>query len=131
MTLKNNSTDNVACFIANGLELSHPDTLLPKTRPIYHITEHITDSAIVLSGSGYNFSVFFEILQDEYLSVYVFNQEEIDSLGWEEISYRNQYLVRYDLTEKDLMSLRGKLSYPPSEAMRNVKMWPRYEDVRP
>lgn len=130
--LKNASSDILACYIAHGYNCnSYPDTLLPTILPASGLTEHIKDSIRIWRIRGYDYSDFYYFTQSKVLSVYIINQGELDYLGWEELSNRNQYLVRYDLTEKDLISLRGKLYYPPSEAMRNVKMWPRYEDVRP
>lgn len=46
----------------------------------------------------------------------------------------DSYLVRYDLSINDIHSLcnkRGELeiSYPPDERMKDIKMWPIYEDV--
>lgn len=36
-------------------------------------------------------------------------------------------MVRYDITEQDFNNLGRCLYYPPTEAMRNVHMWPPYE----
>lgn len=49
--------------------------------------------------------------------------------------YENdEYFVRYDLTLDDIYSLCDEngvlnISYPPSPAMKNIRMWPPYEDV--
>lgn len=52
----------------------------------------------------------------------------------DEIFESEDYLCRYDLTKKDLYDLVDfegniKISFPPSLDMRNVKMWPKYEEV--
>ena len=52
----------------------------------------------------------------------------------DEIFESEDYLCRYDLTKKDLYGLVDfegniKISFPPSLDMRNVKMWPKYEEV--
>lgn len=36
------------------------------------------------------------------------------------------FLQRYDLSLQDLQRLNWMLSYPPTESMKDIKMWPRY-----
>lgn len=128
--LDNSSDGIVACFVASGhMTISYPDTLLPKTQPNELMTEQIKGSTCIWSRRGYDYSYFFSFTQEKVLSVFIINQEDIDNIGWEGISSQNKYLVRYDLTESDLNRLKGTLSFPPSVDMKNVKMWPRYEEV--
>ena len=70
------------------------------------------------------------------LSFYIFDQEKVDSLGWETIIANNDYLVRYDVTPEDISSLiydkecEGRcLDYPPSPSMKGIRMFPLYEEV--
>ena len=37
-------------------------------------------------------------------------------------------LVRYDLSLYDLRRLNWTLAYPPTENMKDMKMWPEYEE---
>ncbi len=57
----------------------------------------------------------------------------IDTLlshSWKEIRNGYKILVRYDLSAEDLESLKGKIYYPPTTAMRNIHMFPPYEKVK-
>ena len=126
--MRNNSNNIIACYFG-AYHSSFPDTLLQNTPVLEHLTEHISGKSMVASTRWRDFSIFFKVVKNGLLSVYVFDQEELDSLGWEGISSQNKYLVRYDLTESDLNRLKGNLSFPPSVDMKNVKMWPRYEEV--
>lgn len=74
-----------------------------------------------------------------YYSMFVFKwdpQKERELLGYylKWCFMNDEYYVRYDLTDEDIHSLCDKdgvlnISYPPSPEMKNVKMWPPYEEV--
>ena len=47
---------------------------------------------------------------------------------------RDSYYVRYDISLEDIQKLINderelEIHYPPDERMKDIKMWPRYEDV--
>lgn len=68
----------------------------------------------------------------EYYSMFVIKLATSSKLN--ECFQNDDYYVRYDLTIDDIHSLCDKdgvlhISYPPSEAMKDVKMWPPYEEV--
>lgn len=137
LLLYNNSGNNVACFVADGLNsgFSYPDTLLPFRLNPFCMKESIKDEAYVWSWKS-RFNRMLETTSHNVLSVYIFSQDDINHMGWEEIANANNYLVRYDLTLKDLRLLQDEqhdgdiiLYYPPSEAMKKVNMWPSYEQI--
>ena len=41
----------------------------------------------------------------------------------------NLLLARYDLKLEDLQKCHWVLSYPPHEGMRNIKMWPEFQQI--
>lgn len=47
----------------------------------------------------------------------------------ESIYYDYNVLARYDVTEEDMDNLEWSLEYPPSEAMRNVHMYPSFDEI--
>jgi hypothetical protein len=55
------------------------------------------------------------------LLIYVFDAEAI-----EKPSAEYKILSRYDLSLKDLQQLGWRLTYPPTEAMKHMKMYPPY-----
>jgi hypothetical protein len=57
---------------------------------------------------------------------YIFDYKVLTTNKWAEV--RDNYMVtqRYDLSLDDLRRLDWKLSFPPTEEMRNIKMWPPY-----
>jgi hypothetical protein len=61
------------------------------------------------------------------LYVYVFDAEVVKNTSWDIIARDYLVLKRYDLTLEDLQRLDWKISYPPTEAMKDVEQWPPYE----
>ncbi len=75
-------------------------------------------------------SVFGADLDDRNLNpidtlmVFVFDAERLDA---DRHRVMDALLVRYDLSLQDLQRLNWTLSYPPTESMKDIKMWPRFE----
>ena len=83
-----------------------------------------------MGGSAYNYSdILKRRTQKGILSVYIFSQEDVDENGWEDVLTNNRYLVRYDLSAKDLDRLSGTIYFPSTEEMKDVKMYPPYQTV--
>lgn len=65
------------------------------------------------------------------LSVFVLHADTVRKYSWDEIRDDYNILVRYDLSKEDVKSFKNyTIPFPPTEAMRNMKMWPPYEEVR-
>lgn len=133
--LKNSSDYCLSCFVADGINsgFSYPDTLLPLELNKYCLKENIKDSSFIWGMRG-GIKQLLSQTNQGVLSIYVFNQSTIDNVDWQDIVECNLYLVRYDLTEDNLCSLRDFLHegnpviiYPPNESMKDVHMWPRFE----
>ena len=130
--LRNNSNYSIACYVADGLNsgFSYPDTLLPSTLNSFVLKEHIKDSAYVYGCRSGNFiRLAEEVSQYGVLSLYIFKQEDVEQVGWYEITSKNQYIVRYDLTGPQLDSLRGVICFPPDDSMKGIHMFPSYHDL--
>ena len=67
-------------------------------------------------------------LGHKILMVFVFDADTIDYYGWSYIrdNHINITKQRYDLSLDDLIKLDFILQFPPTEEMRNIKMWPPY-----
>ena len=65
------------------------------------------------------------------LIIFVFNSDTLATYGWENV--KDDYLIsqRYDLSLNDLKRMNWHLSFPPTEEMRNIKMWPPYGTYDP
>ena len=58
--------------------------------------------------------------------VYVFDAAVVENTPWEVVTRDYLVLKRYDLTLENLQRLDWKITYPPTEAMKNVKQYPPY-----
>ena len=60
------------------------------------------------------------------LIVFVFNSDTLSSRGWDYVKDHNNVTQRYDLSLSNLRNLNWRIAFPPTEEMRNIKMWPPY-----
>jgi len=60
--------------------------------------------------------------------VYIFDAAVVENTSWEVIARDYLVLKRYDLTLEDLQRLNWKITYPPTEAMKDVKQYPPYRE---
>lgn len=135
VVLKNNSDYGVVGLFADlWTGFCYPDTLLPETPVFYVIVDSVKtnpkeDQIALYDGSSISKAVKTNTTSDT-LSVFVFHIDTLLNHLWKEIRDGYKILVRYDLSAKDLESLRGEIYYPPTMAMRNIKMFPPYEKVK-
>jgi len=139
LELKNNSNDTLCVYVANGSHSAYPDTLLPEkyenvtmsridnnmTSPIYCFVTNLVSSP----------EKFFQKLPKDTLSIFIFNEFEYDTIPkilmdsiWNEMNYGKLFLLRYDLSLKDLEKLDFLLTYPPDNIMKNVRQYPPYKN---
>jgi hypothetical protein len=73
------------------------------------------------------------ITKDNYLfpvdtiKIFVFDAQVLETTPWATVTQNYMILQRYDLSLADLQRLNWTLTYPPSEAMKDMKMYPPYE----
>ncbi|MDR0437616.1 MAG: hypothetical protein LBH22_04860 [Bacteroidales bacterium] len=61
------------------------------------------------------------------LYLFVFDAAVIENTSWDIVVRDQLFLKRYHLTLEDLQRLNWRITYPPTEEMRDVKQWPPYE----
>ena len=61
--------------------------------------------------------------------VFVLDKKQYDEIDWSTI--QDQYLImqRYDFLKADLDALGWHIAYPPTPEMKDIKMWPPYEEA--
>jgi len=60
------------------------------------------------------------------LYLFVFDAAVIENTSWDIVVRDQLFLKRYDLTLQDLQRLNWQVTYPPTEAMRDVKQYPPF-----
>ena len=58
------------------------------------------------------------------LRLFLFHSDSVDYLGWNKIRDDYMVLVRYDLSQEDIYRLNTYIDYPPTEAMKDIHMYP-------
>lgn len=125
ITLNNESGYPVASFVADGFNsgFSYPDTDLQFPLNDFCLTEHITGLTRIYASRSGSYERMLSSTKQGVLSVYIFDQRAIDQEGWKALITKGAYLVRYDLTADDLEDLDGKISFPLSPEMKDLKVY--------
>ena len=148
-TIKNNSDIAIFSYQAANNHIAptvYPDTLLPEDYYTYYGyggTDPSDSLGIIPSNEcGFDMCLPFDYPRwyfdrrrfEKYFpagfySVFIISYDTFKEKGWEGI--RNDYdiLVRYDLTYDDLKALKDTIPFPPTEKMKDMKMYPPYEEV--
>lgn len=110
-------------FYELGLEstLHYPDTILPLSKPIL-IKINANAFFDILSKKEWD-EVLKELPADT-LSIFIFDAMVYEGTEWEEIRNDYKILKRYDLSIEDLERLNYTVTYPPTEEMKGIKMYP-------
>jgi hypothetical protein len=60
--------------------------------------------------------------------VFILDSDILDHFTWNTIVNDYMILERYDLNLENLQHLNWTITYPPDERMKNVKMYPPYQE---
>ena len=101
----------------------YPDTSLPSLPPrlIYSIPQETRTR------------IYGSMLRDGYenhdtVSIFVFSADTLYKYekNWSDIYTSYNILQRYDMSKEDFYNLSYYPTFPPTENMSNIKMWPPY-----
>ena len=150
LSIQNNSSFDIISYQATGDESQltvYPDTLLPDIFYVKtwangerDIIEATDSSMLILPGQTFpifenyywekmNKWVFNRYFKDGIYSVFIFSYDTVKKKGWEGIRDDYDILVRYDLTYDDLKLLKDTIPFPPTDVMKDMKMYPPYGGV--
>ena len=127
--LENNTNQYLHYYLAFGDNIIsttvYPDTLLPDNNSfINNIVKPQEKYFMYLSFLPY--SKIIKNLPQDTLSVFIFSKDTIDKFGWSEVLFGYKILQRYDISSEDIKKLKDIIPYPPSEKMKDMKMYPAY-----
>ena len=125
--LNNKSNHNIRFAVGTaGTQYVYPDTLITQNKSDMGLAP-LSSGTNTFIGKGTPWEDRFKELPKDTLSFYIFNQDTLNTYLWETIRNEYKIMVRYDLSIQDLELLDYKIIYPPSEQMKNVRMYPPYE----
>ena len=116
----NNSTVDVYMYFDLdflGFTL-YPDTAISQVRK----------GELFKQGKGGTYLTSYKYLfeRNDTLSMFIFDAKIFDTYCWEDIRNDYKILQRYDISKENYETLRHSITYPPTEAMKNIKMYPPY-----
>ncbi len=91
----------------------------------YRLTKlDCNESFTIIRWDDYN-----KMAAADTFSILIFDVETLNNKSWKEISDNYLVLCRYDLSGQDIKTLNSVIPYPPSPAMKDMKMYPSYEEI--
>ena len=103
----------------------YPDTLISETKVQLKVSPYTTS----YEGGLISTEEVFKKYSIDTLSIYFFDADIVDNYSWETIREEYKILKRYDLSIEDIQLLDYEIPYPPTEVMRGMRMYPRYEET--
>lgn len=76
-------------------------------------------------GSG-TIDSLFDSWQCETVSFFILDKDIVENCSWDYVVQNYCILQRYDFSKADLVRLKCQISYPPTEEMSKVYMYPPY-----
>lgn len=126
-------------FVVNHLETkdiaavvpycSYPDDIkydsliltIETAKPVYYVYPH--QSVQILSC---DYQIYWHC---DTLSIYFLEKETLRKNIWGVIARDTLWQQKYELSLSDLYRLKDTIPYPPSAAMKDMKMYPPYEEI--
>lgn len=130
LVFQNNTEYSVITFFNDNYEdykALYPDTnisalIVSDSNSIIKVSGHSRKGLIHSHGTWEN--IFDVTVPRDTLSLFVFHADTVAKYDWETIRAKYNILKRYDLSLEDLKRLDFLITYPPSNRMKGVKMWP-------
>ncbi len=127
LRLDNNSTYTIDCYFSFNEEIApFAPNIVPDT--IHYLLRGIKPSEYCRYINSVEWEEMFSYIKSDTISIYIFHTDTLNKYLWKEICEDYLVLKRYDLSLEDLKKLNFKVPHPPSPIMRNMKMYPPYED---
>ena len=122
--LYNNSGSPISFYMPWRHDIFYPDTILPEKNPNPHT---FNERMIFSFGEGrFHENALFAMFPTDTMSIFFFDPDTLAKYDWEIIRQEYKILVRYDLSHNDLRKLNWNIYYPPTEAMKDMKMFPPF-----
>jgi hypothetical protein len=127
MKIKNDSTDKICYFVSYGRNSDsygrNSDTLIPQKKPQQLSILTQKKHHIIYSEKKWEKVL---VPPHDIMRIFILSESVVKSYEWNEIRDKYMILQRYDLSLSDLERLNFEVTYPPNEAMKDIKMYPPY-----
>jgi hypothetical protein len=129
--IENQSNRNVVFVMDLNSGSIIPDTVLPVSYEREEIKKKSFSLFIAVrhSGKQRDLGDMYQAISLDTVYYYFIDADTLSYYGAEDVRTHNRILVRYDLSIDDVELLKETIPYPPTPAMRDMKMYPPYEEV--
>ena len=119
----NKSDHYIDILLSHGYPI-FPDTLLPDR--FYDRPGSVKPGAGKQYPNGQKPKEFIQSYGSDTIIVFIFHTDTLEKYPWNEVRTGYKILKRYDVSWQEMERLEGRLYYPPTEAMKDMKMYPPY-----
>jgi len=125
LKITNNSNDS----IYSRLQYNYPDSTILETGHPGAESTFIAPSKTekIFSSIKWEERISF-INKQNTLYVFLYSVDTLNKYPWSQIQKDYKILQRYALSIDDLQKLDWNVTYPPSPAMKDMKMYPPYKE---
>jgi len=125
ISIHNNANHHIDVLISFGDPL-YPDTLLPDR--FYGRLNPIPPGRASYGRGGRvrSYKQFIQSYGSDTIIIFIFHTDTIEKYTWDEIREGYKILKRYDISWQEMEQLNGRIFYPPTEAMRNIRQYPPF-----
>ena len=121
----NNTNYNIDALLSYGVPL-FPDTLLADGR-FYDKSGYFKPGLARYFGKiTTTYKDFIQSYGSDTIIIFIFNADTLSKYTWDEVRADYKILKRYDISWQEMEATKGKIYYPPTEAMKDIKQWPPY-----
>jgi len=114
-----NNSDVDVYFYLGVIEREYGGSLYPDTA-----ISAVRAGNPVSKGGRRIFHYFNE--HTDILCLFIFDAKVFHTYSWDEIKDGYKILKRYDLSREDIVRLNHLIVFPPDERMRNIRMYPPF-----
>ncbi len=145
MVVTNNSDADIACFFPRVSDYPledypyhvYPDTTITFAMHFVQFPFKAKATTEYVFLCYHDVAKVYEYYKTDTLSFFIFDNSLIEGTGlheWEKVAKNYDIMARYDFSLEDLRSLSVSnlsiaISYPPTPEMKDIKMWPPYEEI--
>lgn len=128
--IKNESENNIVILKQYfDYQSNSNDTIIYDDLSIYEISMKSIQPQETLVIINWNKRKENAISASDTFSIHIFDEKTIYEYSWKIICNKYMVLCRYDLSGQDIIKLNYIIPYPPSSAMKDMKMYPSYEEI--
>ena len=106
-------------------------TRLPDEKPVTELVVPSKNLSVspyeFIMSQGYDWTK--SLSATDTIRVFVFDSEKYRETDWAAICDQYLILLRYDFTKAELDALGWHIAFPPTPEMKDIKMWPPYEEA--